>query len=175
MSYAIKKIQKFLIIFSIISFNCINAKSQISGYGCLVGSTVYTEYLGEASPYHPSNPPTKFYRSNGNSVALNYNNYSNSKPNNYNYECNKINVFGASSGGPAQQEFTKQGSSCVTSTSLGGPIAGNGDYVFYSYNKPAYCSSPTVPVPIDDYILPILVCVSVVAFYHISKKSILLS
>lgn len=170
MSYPIKKIQKFLIIVSIISFSYINAKSQISGYGCLVNNAVYTEYLGNASPYHPSNPPTRFYRSNGNSVGLNYNGYSDSKPNNYNYECNKINVFDSSSRGPAQQEFTKQGSTCVTSTSLGGPIAGNGDYVFYSYNKPAYCSSPVVPVPLDDYTFPIMICIGALSAYFIIKK-----
>lgn len=167
----IKKNQKFILIVFIILFSCINAKSQISGYGCLVGNTVYTQYLGNASPYHPSNPPTRFYRSNGNSVGINYNNYNSSKPNNYNYECNKINIFGSSAGGPAQQEYTLQGSSCVTSTSLGGPIAGNGDYVFYNYNKPAYCSSPTVPVPLDDYIFPIMICIGGLSAYFISKKA----
>lgn len=137
--------------------------AQTQGYGCLVGNTVYMQYLGEGYPYGTGSQKLKYYKSNGPSAGLNYNNYSSTKPNNYNYECGKINVFSASGGNPAQQEYTTQNASCITSSDLGGPVSGNGTYVYYSYNNPTYCaSSPPTQVPLDGQIWMLLLAVGAI-------------
>lgn len=151
------------------------AKAQNSGYGCRIGNFVFTEYLGEASPYHPSNPTTKFFNSNGPRIEINYNNYDNSKPNNYGYDCTKINILKASGTGPAQQEYIKQNTSCVTSSFLGGSIdGGGGDYVYFSYKNPTYCNNtPPMGLPIDDYAWAIVLVTGITGGIIISRKEIL--
>ena len=167
---------KFSLIITLLFYNVTIIKAQDIGYGCIIGNTIYKKYLGNASPYHPSNPPTKFYDSTGPNVGINYNHYSNNKPNNYNYICGLVNVFSGSAGGPDQQEFVSQNSSCVISTSLGGNVEASGTYVSYNYNKPRFCySTPPMPIPLDDYIFPIMICISGLSFYFISRKNIQIS
>ena len=164
---------KYLTVTFIIFLIKINiSNAQTSGYGCLVSSTIYRQYLGEGYPYGRGSQKMKYYKSNGTFVVLNYNNYNNTKPNNYNYECNKVNVFGASSSGPAQQEYVSQNISCVIATNLDGSVSGNGTYVYYSYNNPNYCSgSQPVQAPIDNgYIWILIFAVGGIGAYLISKK-----
>ncbi|WP_316797828.1 hypothetical protein [Pedobacter frigidisoli] len=129
--------------------------AQTSGTGCRIGNNIYTEYLGIAYPYGPDTP-IRYYKSPGNNVAINYNNYDGSNPPSYyGYKCGQINYFDASSTGPAQREFTDTNTSCIISSTLGGSISGNGVLANYSYNKSAYCTTATMPLPIDDILIPI--------------------
>lgn len=53
-------------------------------------------------------------------------------------------------------------------------VIGNNWGVVYKFNH-ADNSCKVTPVPIDDYIFPIMICLGVLAVYHISRKNILLS
>ncbi|TKC01160.1 hypothetical protein [Pedobacter cryotolerans] len=162
--------QIILILFLLLNINSI--KAQTTGYGCLFNSRIYQQYLGEASPY--GGAKMRYYKSNGTYVDINYNNYNSSKPNYYGYECNKVNSFPASQVGPEQKEFVSQGKSCIISTSRGGEINGHGDYVYYSYNNPTYCStSKPVNVPLDSYIWLLILGVGGIGAFLISKKGYL--
>ena len=170
-----RKYLKYIVAVVLVLISVFMAKAQNSGYGCRIGNIIYTQYIGDEHPHHPSNPLTKYYNSNGNKIDIHYNNYDSSKPNNYGYDCTKINVFDASSTGPAQQEYTKQNTSCVTSAYLGGPIIGDGgDYVYFSYKNPNYCSNiPPVGLPIDDYAWAFVLAVGAIGGIIISKKGVL--
>ncbi|WP_316783342.1 hypothetical protein [Pedobacter frigiditerrae] len=170
-----RKYFKYIVAVILVLISVFMAKAQTSGYGCLVDNAVYTEYLGEEHPYHPSNPLTKFYRFNGNSIDINYNNYNSSQPNNYGYDCTKINIFGASGTGPAQQEYVSQNTSCVTAATLNSSIKGNGTYVYYSYKNPTYCGGTPMPLPLDDYNWVIILGFALIGGFVISKKGMLLA
>ncbi|RYF15680.1 MAG: hypothetical protein EOO42_16935 [Flavobacteriales bacterium] len=165
---------KYIVAVIIVLISVFMAKAQTSGYGCLVGNFVFTEYIGEEHPYDPSNPLTKYYKFNGNNIEINYNNYNSSNANNYGYDCTKINIFGASGTGPAQQEYVGQNTSCVTAANLNSSIKGNGTYVYYSYKNAAYCGGAPMPLPLDDYNWAIILAVGIIGGFVISKKGSLL-
>jgi len=160
------------IFFLAIMLTSVRSIAQTSGTGCRISNNIYTEYLGIAYPYGPGTP-ISYYKSPGNNVPINYNNYDGSKPPTYyGYKCGQINYFDASPTGPAQYEFTDTSSPCIISSSLGGSISGNGVLANYSYNKPAYCSASTMPLPIDDFLIPGSFLFSCFGFFMLRNQSL---
>lgn len=160
----------FLVLISANSF------AQTSGSGCRVEDKVYTTYLGNASPYHPSNPSKKFYSPN---VYIPI--YYGSGHNQYQgYRCGYINIYPASSywnGSqnvpiPEENEITSTVTGgCVISSSLGGSVIREGDYVTYTYNKPGKCGPPA-ELPLDDYIWVALLAAAGLGFFLMRKHGI---
>lgn len=168
---------KFLKLLFLI-FIPLSTFAQTSGTGCRVEDKVYTDYLGDASPYHPSNPSKKFYGTN-HYIPI----YYGSGHNQYQgYRCGYINIYPASSywnGSenvpiPAENEITSSASgACVISTSLGGSVIREGDYVSFTYNKPGKCSViPPAELPLDDYIWVALLAAGAFGFYFMRKHSL---
>lgn len=153
-------------VFAVFIFMLISnfALSDDSGYGCKIGQEyVYTEYLGMASPYDPSNPKIRYYKSTGAKIPI----YWGSGHNEYQgYRCGYINVYPASSYYdyalqknvpiPAENEMNALGQGCVIAASLGATPISTDTYVAYSYNKTGKCGGPPQNVPLNDHVWMLL-------------------
>lgn len=164
----------FVLVFVFLSAHVL---ADDSGYGCRIDDKVYTEYLGEAYPYGTSNPKMKYYKSNGAYIPIYYGYGYNQHQG---YKCGFINIYPSSSywnGSqnvpiPAENEITSTSfNSCVTAPSLNSAVSRNGDYVGYTYNRTSECSGPPTGVPLDDYLLPIILLCCAVGAYYIRNTS----
>ncbi len=161
---------QFAIFFVLILFS-VDVKADV---GCLVNNVIYTDYLGDASPYHPSNPAKKYYSNLGNSATIYYGSA------NDGYHCGFVNVYPASNYWDghqnvpieAQNEITsRESGGCVISSSLGGtPQGGDGDFVTFSMNNASYCSTPPNNLPFDDHLNFIVLAMAGLGAYFISSK-----
>lgn len=172
---------RFNIIFFLLFFPAISF-ATISGTGCKIGRDyVYTEYLGMASPYHPSNPKIRYYRSTGPKVPI----YWGEGHNQYQgYRCGYINIYPASSYYdaeqgknvpiPAENEITSYLSGgCVIAPSLGATPVSQDTYVAYSYNRTGMCTvKPPNNIPLDDYIWLMLVVAGGLGFFFLKGRGL---
>lgn len=153
----------------------ISSFAQVSGTGCRIDDKVYTDYLGNAPAYSPHNPNKRFYGT-WSYVPI----YNGSGHNQYQgYRCRYINIYPASTywdGNqnipiPAENEITSSTfGACVTSTTLGGQVIREGDYITYTYMKPGKCAvAPTTELPLDDYIWVLLLIVCAWGCYMMRK------
>lgn len=163
-----------LILFLFISTSCL---ADDSGNGCRIGDKVYTQYLGTAYPYGPENGSSKYYQ-NSNYIPIYYGYGYNQHQG---YKCGFINIYPASSywngqenvAIPAENEITSsQFNSCVISSSLGGSVISNGDYVGYTYNRTSSCY---VATPLDDYIWLLVISFCALGYYFLKKKKVAFS
>ncbi len=169
-----RKLFQFAVVLCLmLILNQVKANAQEVRQGCRIGDTIYTEYLGMANPYSPSNPPVRFFRQPGASVAIYYG------AGNRGYQCGMVNIYPASSywnGSanvpiPAQNEIISSagGGSCVTSSSLGGNVVGNGEFVTFQINNPAGCGNNPNNLPIDNYTWALLIGSAAAGVYAMRK------
>lgn len=144
----------------------LDSKAQTTGYGCLIGSVVYTNYLGTNYPYGPFNGSYKVYKSTGATVQVNTNGNNGTAEN---YICGRINYYYWYPYG-FRQEMTILSYDCVIEASLGSPAINSGSYVSYSYNNPSKCSS--VPTPIDGYLWLLVPLTAVAASRFLRQRTV---
>ncbi|RZK54865.1 MAG: hypothetical protein EOO91_15150 [Pedobacter sp.] len=160
------KYSKYCIALILLLISIFIAKAQTTGRGCFVNNKIYTQYLGLRLN------GVRCYNSAGAFYNINYNNYSATKPNNYNYTCGEVNEFNNSGNGPNQNEFveTNGNTPCIISTSTVAGVNGNGTDGTYTVNNPTYCS--VASLPLDDYTWVLVLVVGGFVGYLISSRKI---
>ena len=166
---------------------CAPSFAQTPGTGCHIGNEVAANYLGTATYYGNTNVIVKVYRDNFKIPIITGNGYAG-------YKCGYINVYsaGVRNGGtqphPGAQEIVNNYSGnasrkCVVVSAYTPNVtsaSGEGFEVDYKYNDPAFANyrdtsfpcptTPTVPVPLDDYIPLFMIIIAGMSFVLIRKN-----
>ncbi|MBL4678932.1 MAG: hypothetical protein JKY70_22480 [Mucilaginibacter sp.] len=138
---------RYLLLIGLVCLLSSKSIAQTTGNGCLIGTAVYTTFMGTDTPYGAAMGQFKIYQSNGAGVYVNTVGNSGTREN---YVCGQINEYYVYPSNFHRHELIELSYDCAIEATLGGTPIARGTYVSYSYNDPTLCNG-NMPAPLENY------------------------